>query len=58
MCEVKEKKLFDDGCPCNTCKFSKGPRQGCMTSVFTGCDVLFNWFYPGKIKNPKYPGER
>lgn len=57
MTAYNEKKLYDEGCPCNTCKYSRGPNLGCYTSVFTGCDVLFDWFYPGRIENPKLPGE-
>lgn len=54
----KEKTLYDEGCPCNDCKYSNGPRQGCTTSIFTGCDVLSEWFHPGLIENPKKPGEK
>ncbi len=55
--QMVKKKLYDEGCPCNTCKFSKGYKQGCISSLTSGCDVLFEWFYPGSILNPKCPGE-
>ena len=48
---MDKKQLGDPGCPCNDCKYSKPNEIGCMTSVFTGCDVLYDWFYPGRIKD-------